>query len=180
MSDIFLRAIEPADYKNSLPWRNNKKVTDQLGGVPFHISEAMEKEWYEENAKYDKHNIRLAICLKKGSKHIGNVYIRNIDYISRNGEFSILIGDEKQWGKNYGYIAAKELIDYGFFDLGLHKIYLYVLSHNKKAMGLYEKLGFVKEGLLKGHIYKNGSYKDFVFMSLFSSKWEKSAKRVKY
>lgn len=30
---VYLRAFEPDDYKTTIEWRNNPRITNQLGGV---------------------------------------------------------------------------------------------------------------------------------------------------
>jgi len=50
---------------------------------------------------------------------------------------------------------------------GAHKITLQVWPHNERGIGLYRKLGFVEEGLLRRHYRRNsGEIWDSVIMGL--------------
>ncbi|SDY58607.1 Protein N-acetyltransferase, RimJ/RimL family [Evansella caseinilytica] len=50
---------------------------------------------------------------------------------------------------------------------GLHKICLTVFAANKIARQLYEKYGFVVEGVQKQQVYFNGEYDDEIMMAYF-------------
>ena len=71
---VYLRALEPEDYKTSIKWRNDDEIWQQLGGVKYFVSEAYEKKWVED-AIFNPNTIRLAICLKENNLYIGNVYV---------------------------------------------------------------------------------------------------------
>jgi RimJ/RimL family protein N-acetyltransferase len=48
-----------------------------------------------------------------------------------------------------------------------------VLLYNQKSIALHERAGFIKEGLLKKHVFKAGIYRDVVLYSLFRGQWNK-------
>jgi RimJ/RimL family protein N-acetyltransferase len=50
----------------------------------------------------------------------------------------------------------------------LRKITLGVVRQNTQAVALYEKLGFVTEGIYKEHLVYDGIYYDVLRMSLFN------------
>ena len=138
---VYLRAFELDDYKISTKWRNNRDITNSLGGNYFFVSSEREKKWIENSINNDKNNIRLAICLKENNEYIGNVNLININWINRNAEFSIFIGEKKDWGKGYATESTKLMLNFGFNQRNLHRIYLTVLENNKVAIHIYEKLG---------------------------------------
>ncbi len=51
-----------------------------------------------------------------------------------------------------------------FTILNLHKVYLLVSEDNHKALHLYQKLGFIKEGRLVQEFFINGKYCDAIRM----------------
>ena len=81
----------------------------------------------------------------------------------------IILGDIESRGKGIGKIALELALKYTFNNLNLRKITLDVISDNKAAIALYEKVGFVEEGLLKKHFYFDSMYYDVKIMSLFNS-----------
>ena len=84
----------------------------------------------------------------------------------RTGEIYIFIGEVDKQSRGYGTSTVRQLIEYAFRTLNLRKIYLRVLSDNLNAIKLYKKLGFIVEGELKSHVYKNGEYKNLLLMGL--------------
>jgi RimJ/RimL family protein N-acetyltransferase len=69
-------------------------------------------------------------------------------------------------GKGYGYILYKNFIPFIKERYKLKMIYLEVLSSNKRAIGLYQKLGFQTDTEYTNKIYKNGILVDSIKMSL--------------
>jgi len=75
--------------------------------------------------------------------------------------------------KGYGKVAYRIFIPYLFEQYDLHKITLEVLSTNTLAKSIYEKLGFVIDGIKRDDVYKNGKYVDSVIMSIIKSEYKK-------
>lgn len=51
-------------------------------------------------------------------------------------------------------------MDYIFNTLGMHKCELAVSSDNAPAIHCYEKVGFVREGVIRSSYLKNGKWMD--------------------
>jgi len=169
---VYLRAFELDDYKISVCWRNDREITNSLGGNYFFVSKEREKKWIENAISNDKHNIRLAICLKENNKYIGNVNLLNIDWISRNAEFSIFIGEKKEWNKGYATEATTLMLDFGFNQRNLHRIYLTTLENNIAAIHIYKKIGLKKEGIIREVLFKENEYKNLILMSILKREFE--------
>lgn len=170
---IYLRALEPEDHLISTVWRNDIEVTKSLGGNYYFVSLEREKKWIEDVIRDDQKHTRLAICISGSKKYIGNVNLTNINWINRNAEFSILIGDKNEWGKGYGYAASIQMLEYGFKQLNLQRIYLSLLSNNLVAKKLYTKIGFKKEGILRNTIFKDNAYQDVIIMAILKEEYLK-------
>ena len=96
--------------------------------------------------------------------------LRDIDREAKKAEFGIFIGEEEWLGRGIGEEAAKLILDYGFEELGLHKIKLRVLADNKRAIASYRKAGFVEEGCFRDELLLDGKYCDLIFMAKFHCK----------
>lgn len=163
---IYLRALEASDLDRCHKWHNDRSLYEMLCG-PFHfVSKQAVQEWLDRKGSYSSSSgeINLAMCDKETDKHIGNIYLRQIDWISRHAELHIFIGDREQRAKGYGQSAVRQLVSYAFNDLGLNRVYLNVLGDNHAAIHTYEKIGFKVEGTLKNHAYKQGCWKDVIVM----------------
>jgi len=168
---VYLRALEEADVENLVRWRNDREVTDSLGGSTFFVSSIREKDWVSHVVKNDRNDIRLAICLTETNKHIGNISLTSINWINRSAEYSIFIGEKEEWGKGYAGDASRLILDYGFKELNLHRIHLTVQIDNQRARKLYQGMGFTEEGVLRESVYKNGVYMDMISMSVLKSEY---------
>jgi len=169
---VLLREISIEDVPVINSWRNNKALIEQLGSEFRYVGLDTDKKWYETYLANRDRNVRLAITIEEFGTILGVIYLLDINWLSKNCEFAIQIGEEQALSKGLGYEASKQAIDYAFNDLNLHRIYLTVLEENTRAIGLYEKLGFLVEGTLRQSIYKNKSYKNQILMALLQSSWE--------
>jgi len=85
----------------------------------------------------------------------------------------IFIGDKSFWGKGYGTEAIELLTDFIFNEMNINKVKLNVYSFNKRAVRCYEKCGFVREGVLRQEIYREGRYHDDIVMGLLRDEYKK-------
>ncbi|MFW5804731.1 MAG: GNAT family N-acetyltransferase [bacterium] len=170
--DIYLRALELDDYKTLTKWRNDKKLTNNLGGNIFFVSSYREKGWVEKAIGDDKRDLHLAIVKGEDGTFIGMVNLTSIDHINKKAEFSIMLGDEKQMGKGYGKQATTLILQHAFNELNLNKVWLSVLKSNDKARKLDEVIGFKNDGVIRQDVYKNGTYQDLYLMSILKEEFK--------
>lgn len=99
-------------------------------------------------------------------------YFRLNNYNKQNK--NIMIGADIHpsfTGKGYGYKAYSEFIPYLFNTYDLHKISLEVLATNARAIHLYSKLGFVREGIKRQDVLKDGKWVDSIIMSIIKEEY---------
>lgn len=72
---------------------------------------------------------------------IGSVSYRDI-VDEESAELSIVIGQAEARGRGLGREAMELMLDYGFSEMGLERIWLVVRADNDAAVGLFESLGF--------------------------------------
>lgn len=165
---IYLRALEAADVGRCLAWHNDRDLYKTLVGPFRFVSPQAEQAWIERRSAFSQSELSLAICICGSDKHVGNIYLREIDWISRNAQLGVFIGATDEKSKGYGQSAIRQLLSYAFCDLGLKKIYVHVLADNAEAIRAYEKCGFRVEGQLKNHAFKKGEWKDLIVMGVCS------------
>ncbi|WP_282033712.1 GNAT family N-acetyltransferase [Metabacillus indicus] len=165
---ITLRALKRDDSDKILEWVNNPKLKF-LTGTVFPVSEVEHEKWFE-NKLNEKTNKIFGIEEHTTKHFIGVVGLNNTDFINRNTELYIYIGDENHWGKGLGTDAVKTLINFVFEELNLHRISLVVFAYNTRAIKAYEKVGFVSEGVMRESLFKNGNYHDKILMAIINEK----------
>lgn len=163
---VYLKSITSADTENIIRWRNKDNVRKYfLDQRPFAVEG--HTNWLENVVNAGK-AVQFVIYEKNGDFPVGSVFLRDIDYQNRKAEYGIFIGEDSARGKGIGTEAAKSIVQYGFSELKLHKIFLRVLADNKGAIKSYENAGFVQEAYLKDEVFLNGEYRDIVLMALIN------------
>ena len=176
-SRVYLRALEPEDYKISVEWRNDDEIWSMLGGRKYFVSSAYEKKWIEDSIFSGK-DVKLAICLKENGLYIGNVYLTDMDMVNRSAESHILIGNKTYWGNGYASEAYQLLLAYAFDELGLHRVSALVLKSNVASLKMHKKCGFSEEGVLWDSIWKNGKFRSQVVLSITESDYRENGKTL--
>ena len=106
------------------------------------------------------------IISKDSNLPIGITGLIDIDFRHLRGQFYITIGEEDYRGKRIPDESIPLVLNYGFNELGLNRIYLYTLNNNERARKVYERNGFIYEGKLRKHYFCVGEYQDLQVMSV--------------
>lgn len=129
------------------------------------------KKWYEPPGEGMPRDISFEIFHKEDQKPIGLVGFLHINWLNRNANIFINIGEPEYWGRGLAEEAAKLVIQYGFEELNFHKIFTSVFAPNKRSLNVAKKIGFIHECTLKEEIYVNGEYVDREKFALFKKDW---------
>lgn len=164
---VVIKGITKDSAKDIYNWVNKEELREFTGTI-YPVSEYEHDEWIKNQFSYNNRKLFL-ICDKSNDKNIGTIGIKNIDWINRNAEIFISIGDYPQNGSGYGAEAVKLIISFCFNHINLHKVYLHVFESNLRAINCYKKIGMVQEGILIDHHYNNGKYENVLIMSLLNS-----------
>jgi RimJ/RimL family protein N-acetyltransferase len=168
---IRLRALTKDDGKTTWSWRNGDDIRQFYSGLPFLVNQEKEEAWLDKILCSDMPLTSFGIEERESSCLIGMSFLKDIDMINRAAEFAIFIGDENARGNGYGREATIKTVDFAFKQLNLNRVFLNVMEENHKAIHIYEKCGFSKEGVLRENIYKNGQYKNQVVMSILINEY---------
>lgn len=168
-NNIYIRLMEIEDVDYKVSWFNNEDVRKTLN-LDFPISKVGTIQWLQSvtanNTRKD-----FIICLRENNRPIGYCGLVNIDYKNRKAESYMVIGDKNQWGKGYATSVRKAILDYGFDNLSLNKIYSFVWAENEAMIHINKKVGYKKEGLLRADVYHEGKYRDKYIMGLLKEEY---------
>lgn len=151
---------------------SNDEVTKYYGMDSLQSREDARKLLESMHLTYEnKRGIRWGIVLKENNEFIGTVGLNNLSLFSKRAEIGYEL-HPNYWGKGITTEAVKEVLRYSFEKLNLNRIGAVTYPENIPSYKLLEKIGFSKEGLLRGYIYqKEQSHDAFVF-SILKSEWE--------
>lgn len=170
---IRLRALSRQDIPLFLEWFNDPEVTLTLF-LYLPISRDEEEKWFDDmlNSPSEQHPLTIEVKDNDGWTPIGNIQFTTFDWVSRNAEVGIAIGDKNYWNQGYGSEAMRLMLRHGFETLNLHRIWLRVYDINTRAIRAYEKTGFVHEGSKREAQYIQGKYHDVLIMSVLRHEWK--------
>lgn len=105
--------------------------------------------------------------LKKLNKTIGLIYLKELDWHKKQGEFAYCIGSGHK-GKGLICKAVKELSQYAFAEMGLEVLQIIVYKGNIASVKVAENSGFLwQKTLLKGFTPPNESPLDMELYELY-------------
>lgn len=154
-----LRELEKKDIPTINKWRNDPELIASLGAPFRYINSIVDERWFDSYMNNRNSQVRCSI-VDENDEILGLVSLVNIDHMNQTCEFHIMIGTGDNQGKGAGTFATKEMLNHAFNNLNMHRVELTVLDDNKRAIHLYEKVGFVKEGTKRESNYKQGKFVD--------------------
>ena len=165
-----LRELARKDLNIINSWRNDKDLISYLGANYRYIDLEIDVAWFDNYLKERNRTVRCSI-VDESDTIIGLISLTNIDYINSSAELHIMIGNMANREKGIGQFAILEILNHAFNNLNLHKVELQVLCTNKRAIHVYEKVGFKQDGILRDACFKNGEYLDMIVMSILKDEF---------
>ncbi|MBZ5558461.1 MAG: GNAT family N-acetyltransferase [Acidobacteriia bacterium] len=166
---LTIRTVEESDLDRIRLLRNDPSTWKMLTTIGF-IDAASQRAWFERiQTAQDR---RYYVICDDDSDFIGIVRMDEIDPANR----SIRIGADivpGLRGRGYGTRIFTLLKKHCFDYLNMHRVWLAVLEGNEPARRLYEKQGFRVEGRYREAVFRDGSYHDYIIMSLLEEEYRK-------
>ena len=167
-----IRKLEMRDLPYMYEWMQEEAVTANLQADFASFTREMVSDFIkkamEQNEKSD--NIHYAVTDEQ-DEYMGTISLKNISRKDKNAEYAI-VTRSKAHGKGYAAEATKDILNLGFNEYGLEKIYLYVITKNIAANKFYKKCGFKEEGVFRKHLLIHGSLEDIRWYSMLKEEFE--------
>jgi len=164
--DIYLRLAKEFDLDDYYDFLQDTEMI-QLTGSQKSFDRKEIAAWLNKIGVLNSdERVDLLIFLKETNELLGEVVLNEIDTVNRSANIRIGIQGARHRGKGYGTQAMLLMLHYGFNTLNLHRIDLGVYAFNPRAIHVYEKLGFKREGLQRDVLYMNGKFHDMITMSM--------------
>ena len=107
---------------------------------------------------------RFAITLRISGQLCGGIGLR-MESAHQHAELGYWLG-VPFWGQGYATEAARAVVNYGFSNLQLHRIYASHFAGNPASGHVLRKIGMKYEGCLRGHICKWGQFHDLEYYGM--------------
>ncbi|MBU6531151.1 GNAT family N-acetyltransferase [Streptomyces sp. NPDC057245] len=127
------------------------------------------RSWYGvRTAAPDR--LDLAVTDRATGELVGEVVLYDWDPAARSCTFRTLVGPRGR-GRGLGSEATRLIVGHAFERVGLHRVELEVYADNPRARRVYEKAGFVVEGVRREAALRNGAWVDDVLMAVLDHEW---------
>lgn len=167
---VYLRGLEHGDLFLRPKWLNSPEIYSTLL-IDLPITMASTEVWFRRSLENPSKK-NFSICVKQTDQVIGMTGLLNIDYKHCRAQFYLTIGEKEFWGQHIPDEVIPMVLDYGFVEHHLNKIYLWTIPENKRARHVYERNGFVQEGVLKEHYFCRGQFHDLIQHGMLRKDWE--------
>ncbi|MHB0803551.1 GNAT family protein [Bacillus thuringiensis] len=171
MKVIKLKTFKKSDFKQLINWINSEEFLIQWSGNAFTFPlDEQQLEKYIESAN----TLAFKVVDEETSDVIGHISLGQIDNINKSARIGkVLVGNTKMRGRSIGKHMMKAVLHIAFDELKLHRVTLGVYDFNISAISCYEKIGFVKEGLLRESKRVGETYWNLWEMSMLEYEWKK-------
>ena len=162
---VQLRALGPQDVDDLMSALDDAEMLRLTGTHSTFSREQIERHC----ATRADHDDRLdyAILDRDSGRFVGDLAIMDLNPVNLSCGLRIALRTETT-GRGFGSDAARLILDH-LFDLGIHRIELEVYAFNPRARHVYEKVGFVHEGTLRGALRWDGEWIDGHLMAMLNT-----------
>jgi RimJ/RimL family protein N-acetyltransferase len=170
---VGLRAVEKNDLPLLRDWRNIPDFRKNFREVR-ELNMENQENWFNRIVVSSPNDFMFIIERLEDKKPIGVCGLVYINWIIRFADFSFYIGEGEKYIDDDGYAqeAADLLIDYGFNNLNIHKIWMELYDFDAKKIDFFMgKFKFKKDGLLRDNCFEGGEYHNSHIYSLLESEF---------
>jgi RimJ/RimL family protein N-acetyltransferase len=169
---LLLRELRIDDARAIADRAGDRRVARYLIAVPSPYPVTLATRWIAGRLAWwsQGRGITLAIARRETPNDLlGTVSLRR--YVrDRRAELGYWLGADA-WGDGLATEAAGALVDFGFAELGLSRIYAHVLQGNAASCRVLEKLGMINEGIRRQHVRKGRKLVDVVLFGMLRDEW---------
>lgn len=164
---LILRRYCESDFEDLYEYLSDEEVVKYEPYKPMNVEEVKGNLTWRIST-----DEMIAVELKSSGKMIGNIYLGNRDFESKEIGY---VFNKAYWGMGYAKESCNAIIDC-CFSKGVHRIFAECEPVNSNSWRLLESLGFEREAHLKQNVYfwkdenDNPIWKDTFIYSLLNDK----------
>ena len=125
-----------------------------------------------EELEKSSNAIAFAIRTVADGALIGTIGFYEIEWANQGAWLGMGLGEREAWGQGYGTEALHLALQYAFDELNLHRITLTVIAYNERAIALYERVGFQREGVFREFGQRDGRWYDMYLYGMLRPEWK--------
>jgi [ribosomal protein S5]-alanine N-acetyltransferase len=112
--------------------------------------------------------LRYDLVAEAGGRFLGTGRVLASDPLNASGDIGYAVR-QAEWGKGYATAIARQLLDIGFDQLGLHRVWATVHPDNAAGVRVLEKVGMRYEGRLRDHFRVPDGWRDSLLYAVLAT-----------
>lgn len=172
---VALRPIRQDDFPILHKWINDPKIVEFWYGCDKPRSMKWVKKHFTDVVSGE--DLSSGWIVEAKGKPIGFMYNTpdkdDDKRFTGRVELDIMIGETNEQGKGHGVNALKAMITYAFEKQGAERVYIIPQTTNVRAIHVYEKVGFKREGVLRHFEKHEGEWFDSIMMAIIKEEFKK-------
>lgn len=164
---IDIRDLREGDAEMIRQWRNKPTIARYMYN-DHEISVEEHRVWFDAIARDPSVRYWIITC---DGRDVGLVNLYGIDRRNDRCYWAFYVAEDGLRGRGVGSWVEFRVLTYVFDELGLDKLCCEVLATNPAVVEMHRSFGFQEEGLLRGHVIKDGSRLDVVCLGILRDDW---------
>ncbi len=160
--------MKAGDLEQLKQWRNLPAFRRNFREVR-ELNNDNQQKWFQSLQNNPTRDYMFSIVDLKDNNLIGACGLLYINWIIRAADFSFYIGKDESYIDDAGYAkdATELLLNYGFNNLNLHKIWMELYEFDEEKLTFFQKhFNFKTDGILRDNCFEDGKYWNSYIISL--------------
>ena len=177
-SDRYLRPVEDGDAEelHALIDANRSHLARWLAWAEPQTT-AQTREFIARAHSQRAANDGFQGAIIEGGRIVGMVGFHGIDWPNRSTTLGYWL-DQRAQGKGTMTEAVRAMVDHAFAEWGLNRVEIRLDVENARSRALAERLGFLREGVLRQALWVAGDFHDDAVYSMLAAEWRDRAAAV--
>jgi RimJ/RimL family protein N-acetyltransferase len=170
---VTLRALRLDDAESLLTMLTTEEVTRFVSPPPTTL-EGFRRfiQWTHQEQAAGRY-VCFAVVPHGMDTAVGIFQVRSLEPGFRTAEWGFILGSAF-WGTGMFIDGAREIVDFAFETLGVHRLEARAAVRNGRGNGALRKLGAVQEGVLRRSFLRRGEYLDQVLWAILDDEWRQA------
>lgn len=171
MSAIKLRPLALTDLDHIMTWVNEPAVVGNIAAFEgAAITRDQELAWISRTLASSS-DVVFSIVSAADNRYLGQIGLHQIYTRAKVARLGLVIASRRDMGRGVGSAAVAAILEHAFATLKLHKVWLMIFADNQRSAGIYQRAGFVVEGVLREEYFHQGRWHDMLRMSMLQHEW---------
>jgi RimJ/RimL family protein N-acetyltransferase len=169
---LILRRIELSDAPLVYEYMKDREIAFNTKLIPYPYTDGAAEEWINRTHEAGEQgdDFSFAVTRKTDSLFMGACGIHRIPEHQR-AEIGYWLGKPHR-GQGYMSEATRQVIQFGFEELSLNRIYAGYFTRNPASRRVMEKAGMTYEGTYRQNVLKWGEFVDVGMCSILRAEFD--------